>query len=334
MSEIKIGSSKNFIIKVGSTNVSKVYVGSNLVYPSGPAPTPTPTPNPVPVFSSVNGAVLGGSYGSSGSLYYFGGNFTSYGTATGYKGIIRTFSNGDLDVAWVNAIVNSGTGPAGGGVKFVKALSDGKALVGGHFTSWNGNSSYKGLVRVNQNGSIDNTFTPSFSTLQQIDYIEQDSSNNILLGTYQSNGNTAIVKLNTLGQVLNIGDLGNQVTSIRSIKIQSDGKILYGTTEKIGRLNSDLSIDSSFTTSMNGDAFTILSTGKIMAGEFTTLRRLNSDGTVDNTFTPVGYTAAIRDAATKSDGSYVVAIGTSDGIFIDEYDNSIRYGSNFITTTA
>lgn len=125
---------------------------------------------------------------------------------------------------------------------------DGKLLVGGQFKTFNGNPAHY-IARLNLNGTVDNSFTSPFDDAWG--------------------------------------------TAIRQIRVLPDGKILVcgvflksnnTTLPGIVRLNSDGSIDQSFTSpsSVTGlSTFDVQSDGKIVLGN---LFRLNADGTQDNSF--------------------------------------------------
>ena len=122
---------------------------------------------------------------------------------------------------------------------------------------------------------------------------------------------------------------------IRALPMQANGKILVagdfttlggggtGTTmrSKIGRLNADGTLDTSFNPGANQSvrALAVQANGKILvAGDFTTLRsgsvtmvrnhlgRLNSDGTLDTSFDP-GANGLVEELAVQADGRILVA---------------------------
>jgi uncharacterized delta-60 repeat protein len=80
-----------------------------------------------------------------------GGLFTTY-NGTAKTNLIRLNSDGSLDASFV-----TGTGPTGGYVKQIILQPDGKIILVGSFTAYNGTAKAK-IVRLNANGSIDNTF--------------------------------------------------------------------------------------------------------------------------------------------------------------------------------
>jgi uncharacterized delta-60 repeat protein len=182
---------------------------------------------------------------------------------------------------------NTGTG-FNDHVYSVAVQSDGKIVIGGTFTTFNGvTANY--IVRLNSDGTRDETFTT------------------------------------------NTGTAFN--SSVDSIAIQPDGKIIIGggfttfngvTVNRIVRLNSDGTIDTTFATNtgtaFNGFAFSIAiqSDGKlVIGGDFTSFNgatgvnrivRLNSDGTRDTSFTTntcTGFDNQVLSVAVQSDGKIV-----------------------------
>lgn len=81
-----------------------------------------------------------------------GGNFTTYRGLTANR-LIRLLPDGTKDNSF-----NIGSG-MDGNVTELAIQSDGKIFVGGFWNSFNGNNSRKNLVRLNQGGSLDNSFT-------------------------------------------------------------------------------------------------------------------------------------------------------------------------------
>ena len=145
-----------------------------------------------------------------------------------------------------------------------------------------------------------------------------------------------LVRLNSDGTVdtafyTNLGTGFNSI--VRSIAIQSDGKILVGgqfsdlngtTRSRFVRLNSDGTVDTAFYTNLgtgfNALVYTVAvqSDGKIViGGDFITLNgttrknlvRLNSDGTVDTSFYTnlgTGFNGSVLNVKIQSDGKILV----------------------------
>jgi uncharacterized delta-60 repeat protein len=156
-----------------------------------------------------------------------GGDFTQYsGSTSNY--IVRINSDGSIDNTF-----NIGSG-FNNNVETIAIQSDGKLLVGGNFTSYNGVSINR-LVRLNSDGTIDNTFnvgTGAGSTIWSI-YIQPD--NKILVGGSFTTFNT--IRTNYIIRLFNNGTIDNsfQLTTdstagegIYSIAMTSDNRILVG----------------------------------------------------------------------------------------------------------
>jgi uncharacterized delta-60 repeat protein len=231
-----------------------------------------------------------------------GGEFTTY-RGTSRNRIIRLNSDGSIDSDF-----NIGTG-FNNTVNTITLQTDGKILVGGFFTTYQGvTRNY--IIRLNSDGSIDSDFNIGSGFNNQVNTITLQTDGKILVGgfftSYQGTSRNRIIRLNSDGSVdsdFNIGTGFNG--TVRTITLQSDGKILVGgffstyqgvTRNNIIRLNSDGSIDSDFNigTGFNSqvNTITLQTDGKILVGGFFTsyqgtsrnrIIRLNSDGSVDTT---------------------------------------------------
>jgi uncharacterized delta-60 repeat protein len=265
-----------------------------------------------------------------------GGNFTTWnGTTVGR--IVRLDSTGTRDTTFTT---NNGTG-ANNIIYSVAIQSDGKILVGGQYTTWNGTTVGR-IVRLDSTGTRDTTFTTNNGTGANSNYVNSiaiQSDGKILLGgafsTWNGTGVGYIVRLNSDGTNETLSTFAN--AGIIPVAIQSDGKILVGgnfttwngtTVGYIVRLNSDGTRDTTFTTNTGTGAnaaivsIAIQSDGKILVGgnfqtwngtNVYTIVRLNSDGTRDTTFTTNTGTAAsgsaIGSIAIQSDGKILVGGG-------------------------
>jgi uncharacterized delta-60 repeat protein len=91
---------------------------------------------------------------------YISGLFGTY-RGISVPGFLRLLPSGEIDSTFA-----VGTGPSGGGPPYIlpaEALlptADGKIYVGGTLEGWNGETVPQGLVRVNENGSLDRSFVP------------------------------------------------------------------------------------------------------------------------------------------------------------------------------
>lgn len=201
-------------------------------------------------------------------------------------------------------------------IKAICTQTDGKYLVGGQFVNYNG-ISCNSLIRLNRNGSIDSTFflptiRSPYTVINAI-VIQQDGK--ILIGGYFQDFNGAtlsnIARLNsngTLDTTFNSGAGANNI--VNTLALESNGRIYVGgkfdifnqvTCNNIVRLNSNGSIDNSFT-SNNGSLATfsseiykikILNNNKLLIGfnerlynnvHYMGIVRLNSNGLFDSSF--------------------------------------------------
>jgi uncharacterized delta-60 repeat protein len=304
---------------------------------------------------------------SDGKLV-IGGSFIIFNGAT-VNYIVRLNSDGTRDTSFTT---NTGTA-FNNGVQSIAIQSDGKILVGGLFTTFNGATVNRIVLLTNwaktapwgkvsgtwakakeayanvagtwkqwwlDGGVNDTGFTigTGFSTGVNSIAIQSDGKLVIGGGFTTFNGATVnrIARLNTDGTrdtafTTNTGTAFNDF--VRSIAIQSDGKLVIGgafwsfngvTVNSIVRLNSDGTRDTAFTTN-TGNAFNnwaysiaIQSDGKLVIGGFFTffngvaanrIVRLNSDGTRDATFTTntgTAFNEFVRSIAIQSDGKIVV----------------------------
>ncbi len=167
---------------------------------------------------------------------------------------------------------------------------DGKMLVGGKFTSFNGDSQNR-LTRLNADGSRDYSF-------------------NIGTGFNSS--------------------MGSGYNETRPIVLQPDGKILVGgafdtfnggSQRSLVRLHSDGTKDNSFDIGTGFDLFSIVQSialqpnGKILVGgTFSTfngvnqpkLIRLNANGTYDNSFASHVFENSVNEVVVQPDGKILV----------------------------
>lgn len=219
------------------------------------------------------------------------GQFTTF-NGVSVNRIVRLNSDGSQDATFSGLTSGFNSSP------WALALqSDGKILVGGFFTSYNGTSVNR-IVRLNTNGSIDATFsglTTGFNSYTNTIAVQSDGKI-VVGGDFSSyNGTTAnkLVRINTNGSIDNTfsvgsgfggGDVGSAGSAGGGITIQSDGKILVGgefttftgtTQNRIIRLNTNGSKDSTFNigTGFNGtvSAMAIRPNGNIViVGQFAT----------------------------------------------------------------
>ena len=291
----------------------------------------------------------------------FGGLFTSY-SGLPFNRIVRLNSDGSVDNTF-----SIGTG-FDNSVYDVKQQSDNKILVGGFFDSYSGVSFGK-IVRLNVNGSIDNTFSTGtgFDGVVYVTKTQPDGKILVGGGYLEFNGDSHLylIRLNSDGSVDNTFNLGTGFNGVvNNIILQNDGKkIILGeftsvdgnTHNRIVRLNDDGSIDNTFNsgTGFNGSTYSgLIDEGKILVvGAFfeysgqtnRQIVKLNSNGSIDNTFNSgAGFTrfSGISFSTTiiqYSDKYFVVGDfdsyngGTAEGLIQLNQDGSINASFNYGT---
>jgi len=241
-----------------------------------------------------------------------GGNFNLYNGVT-FNGLIRLNPDGSIDNTF-----NIGTGFGGLSwqslVNAIAIQSDGKIILAGGFNSFN-NITLRGIVRLNQNGSLDNTFnvgTGLDGTSGRFESVALQSDGKIIAGGnfVGFNGNSSIrsiVRLNTNGSIDNTFNIGTGPNNpVNSLAVSSTDKIIVtgsfnainGTSRsRIAQLNADGSVDLSFnpgsgTGFQTAEAKYHYNDKIILYGSFTTYNNssanrivvLNQNGTIDNNY--------------------------------------------------
>ena len=91
---------------------------------------------------------------TDGTTYYLGGGFTGYAAASAGN-LVACQSNGTKKTSFATA-----GGGANAAVNAVALQSDGKIIIGGNFTTYNG-TTRKYLARVNPDGTLDTGWAPA-----------------------------------------------------------------------------------------------------------------------------------------------------------------------------
>lgn len=181
-------------------------------------------------YPGTQGSVNGTGIGNGGTVYALaeqsdgklivGGLFTSF-DSNPYNRLVRLLPSGYQDTTFM-AAPNSG---ANGGIYAVAIQNDGKILIGGDFTSFNGQNRHR-IARLNSDGSVDSTFNPGLGADGSVQTIAVRADGRVFIG-----GNFSTV---------------NGVSS-----------------SYIARLNSDGSLDSSFNpgSMVNGPVYSLAVSG-------------------------------------------------------------------------
>ncbi|MBU1721070.1 MAG: T9SS type A sorting domain-containing protein, partial [Bacteroidetes bacterium] len=204
------------------------------------------------------------------------GDFTQFNGVSN-KYLIRLNSNGTVDTTF-----QMGTG-FNDKVSRVIIQPDGKILVSGNFTSYNGTTRRR-IARINTDGSLDATFNPGSGFDYTVRTIALQADGKIIAGGYFSsfNGSTnnGLIRLNSDGTKDNSFDIGTGFDFyIYEILVQPDGKIVLGgdfehyngtIQSKIMKLYPDGTIDESFDPgsgfSYKNYSLALQPDGKIIAG--------------------------------------------------------------------
>lgn len=236
------------------------------------------------------------------------GFFDEY-NGTPINSIARLNIDGTLDPTF-----NSGLGLGAAVINALSVQSNGKIIIGGAFSTYNG-ISRKNIARLNADGTLDTTFNPGTGASSTINTIKIQSNGKIIIGgnftTYNGIQRKYIARLNTDGSLDTAFNSGTSVSSqVLCASIQSDGKIYIGGVSFIMRLYSDGTNDLTFTPnsgSIDGTIRFVLiqNDGKIISAG-TYVKRFNSDGTLDDTFSININASNYFSANFQSDGKIIV----------------------------
>lgn len=208
---------------------------------------------------------------------------------------VRLSIDGTLDTSF-----NLGDG-FNGIVHTIEIQPDGKILLGGDFTEFNGIVANH-IVRLNIDGTVDNTFNTG--TL-----LGTNSSTSVYAIAVQSDGNILIGGSFT-GGFRKVSPTGSQISAsfspglgnfVRVIKIQSDDKVLIG--------RSSSRVNDTFQSSDGS------------------LRRYTSTGSLDGTFISLTYNGGINDISIDENGKILVG-GNFTTVSGSNYNKFLRLNSD------
>ena len=274
------------------------------------APTPTPTPGqldttfvPAPGTNDAVNVVIPQPDGK----VIAAGRFTFANTV--FRNRIARFNfNGSLDTTF-----DPGTG-ADGEITAAVLQPDGRIVVAGRFTSFNG-FTHNGICRLNANGSVDQTFGlgNGINNPAALALALQSDGRIIVGGQFSQIDLTQrfnLARLNTNGSVdLSFDPLNGPSGDVNAIVIQPDGRIVIGGTfigyngfarggvaRVLGNGALDPSFDSGVGTGGNVFALALQHNGQIvLGGRFaqysgtnrTFIARVFGNGSLDFGFNPV-----------------------------------------------
>ncbi|MEM0575238.1 T9SS sorting signal type C domain-containing protein [Flavobacterium polysaccharolyticum] len=223
-----------------------------------------------------NGQVYGVAIQSDGKIVIVG-NFSTYNGIPAVK-IARLLPDGTLDASFI-----SGSGAQDGLVETVALQSDGKMILGGHFTLFNGVSSPR-LIRLNADGSVDSSFSVGAGFDAIVYHVTLQSDGKIVVGgsfaAFNGNARRRIVRLQPDGalDVSFVIGTGFSNGTVRTILVQPNGKLLIGGTfsrtyngvgvKRMLRVHANGAVDGSFSVNLNGTLSTMAMTSdeKVVIG--------------------------------------------------------------------
>ncbi|GAA4031735.1 delta-60 repeat domain-containing protein [Hymenobacter glaciei] len=271
-----------------------------------------------------------------------GGTFAMFnGQAVG--NLVRLNATGTVDASFN---INSSTTPganSGGVVRALAQQPDGKLLVGGGFTTFDGQPAVN-LTRLLLNGTADPAFQPNTNATAgsgSIASIEVEANGGLLIGgtftQYNGVARSRVARLDALGSLDPNFALGTGPNvAINDVALTPAGRVLVGggftqydgqPYGGVARLNATGQVDPGFMALIevrgtvnqavplaNGQLlvagnFTQFN-GQTLAGSTSSIRRVNPDGTIDASFAPPTPTGTIQ--AVQPNGSfYVLGAGPS-----------------------
>lgn len=252
------------------------------------------------------------------------GDFTSYdGVPRNHVAMIN--ADGTLDRSF-----EPGAGPDGQ-VLALAVQSDGKVLLGGSFSSYDGVARPR-IVRLNAAGSVDATFDPGSGPDDSVVALTVQTDDRIIIagrfGWYDGSHHARVARLNPDGSIDGSFVFAAEgADNPTSLALQPDGKILLGGSNfdnpqtNLQRLCVDGARDVSFVSGPANPtlAVTIQPDGKILVGTGVDpasgvprrcVTRFNPDGTQDSSFAASATVEGGVQALVLAPDGYVVFGGT------------------------
>lgn len=259
------------------------------------------------------------------------GNFTSF-NATPANRVLRLLSDGRIDVSF-----NVGSG-FNDDVNAMVLQSDGKIILGGKFTDYNGTRSNR-IIRLNSDATIDNNFlTGSGLNVEAVQTLKADAFGNIMVGGsfkgfYDGNEVNRLFFLNSNGTLKENFDIGSGPgsASVLALANATDGSWYIGGSfsvfdgqnqGRLAKVNADGEHDTSYLAAGIGfdnivQKVLALQNKKTMVfGNFTSfngsfssrITRLLENGMSDDTFNSgkSGANNLIKTAALQVDGKIII----------------------------
>jgi uncharacterized delta-60 repeat protein len=244
------------------------------------------------------------------------------------RDIIRLNANNTIDTTF-----NAGTalGTNGGSILAVKIQPDGKILVGGTFNNFNG-SFVPRLIRLNSDGSVDQTFSLTGLDVTFVFDIDLQSNGKILISASNLIGSSFIARFSTTGAWDNTFTFAFFGGSGFTIDVTSEDKVFLGgwfmytiganQGRNLARLGADGAVDNTFIADVAASGFPSVHVQEITGGRLLIWGRfdfvnglprrgvaiVNGDGSTDTQFDPSAIQVeTIRSAEYQTDGKVLIA---------------------------
>ncbi len=247
-----------------------------------------------------------------------------YAPVTRFGYIARFQGLGSID-----ATFPTGTG-FNGSVVVTLPQPDGKMVVAGQFTSYDG-TTRNHIARLNADGSLDDTFDPGAGVDGSVNAMVLDGTDIYIGGFFSHYNNTALENIARINEDGSLDAGFNPGTGFNNtvFSLALDGTDIYagggftsynGTARnRIARLNTNGTLDNGFAPSGSGLNSTVNSvildgTDVYVGGNFTSfngtdrnyIARLDTDGTLDTDFDPgTGFDSFVGDLLLTGSDVYV-----------------------------
>jgi len=214
------------------------------------------------------------------------GGFYQYSREHDFKHIWRLNPDGSTDHSFQP--VKLGSSVLGPAIRKIQVLPSGKILVGGGFKQVNGSSFYRSFIRLNSDGTLDESFQAAvepgstyagfeFNTQGGVrDFIVQPDGKIILVGDFfkydGAVGLSYLARLNPDGSLDHsftppdfiVNSMTSQVKRLETVALQDDGKIILAGEvwrdpargiSAVMRLNPDGTLDETFRIDFTADHY-------------------------------------------------------------------------------
>ncbi|MEM6515715.1 MAG: T9SS type A sorting domain-containing protein [Bacteroidota bacterium] len=249
------------------------------------------------------------------------GQFQEFNGFTRF-GIARLFNDGTVDPSF-----DAGLTFAYRNASDIVLQPDGKMIVSGSFISsaFSDINTTPAVVRLNSDGSLDNTFTNAFDDSETVTKLGIQADGKIITNTGTTN---LSYRLNTDGTE-DLSFIGPSFIDIRGIAIQPNGKVIFtgqfdsylgNPSRDIVRVNPDGSFDSTFDIGTGSSNYLrqalVRPDGKILVGgninsfngvSLGNIFQLNSDGSIDTSFTDTDLVSEVIDIKLAPDNKILAA---------------------------